>query len=81
MFDRRLEDLSREELIQLWLKEGNTDKMLAEMLHTTASKVKQRRKELGVFLGCTQNPLTELPTFELLQMQIAICHELQRRLR
>lgn len=81
MFDRRLEDLSRDELIQLWIKEGNSDKMIAEMLHTTTSKVKQRRKELGVFLGCAQNPLKELSASELLQMQIAICRELELRLR
>ncbi len=79
MFDKSIDELTREELIRLWIEEGKSDRMIAEQLHTTAHKVRQRRKELGVFLGCTSNPLGNLSIPELLQLQIAICKELEQR--
>ena len=81
MPDKRIEDLTREDLIRIWIDEGNSDRMIAAQFHTTVHKVRQRRKELGVFFGCTSNPLEELSVPELLQLQIAICRELEQRLR
>ena len=81
MFDKNVDNLTREDLIRLWVEEGNSDKMIAEQFHTTVSKVKQRRKETGVFLGCTLDPLAGLSVPDLLQLQISICRELEQRLR
>ena len=53
--------------------------MIVKQFHTTVSKVRQRRKELGVFLGCTSDPLDTLSVPELLQLQIAICKEVELR--
>lgn len=79
MFDKSIDELTREELIHLWIEEGKSDRMIAEQLHTTVYKVRQRRKELDVFLGCTADPLENLSVPELLQLQIAICKELELR--
>ena len=79
MFDKNIEELTREELIRLWIEEGKSDRMIAEQLHATVYKVRQRRKELDVFLGCTADPLENLSVPELLQLQIAICKELELR--
>ena len=79
MFDKSIDELTREELIRLWIEEGKSDRIIAEQFHTTVYKVKQRRKELGVFLGCTSDPLDNLPVPELLQLQIAICKKLELR--
>jgi len=78
--DKCIEDLSREDLIRLWVEEGNSDKMIAKQFHTTVSKVRQRRKETDVFLGCTSDPLAGLSVTEFLQLQISICRELEQRL-
>jgi hypothetical protein len=78
MFDRHLDDLTREELIRLWIEEGKSDSMIAAQFHTTASKVRRRRKELGVFLGCTSTPLENLSVPELLHLQISICRKLEQ---
>ena len=51
--------------------------MIAEQLHTTVHKVRQRRKELGVFLGCTAI-LSDLPIPDLLRLQAAVHRELER---
>ena len=79
MFDKSIDELTREELIRLWIEEGKSDRIIAEQFHTTVYKVKQRRKELGVFLGCTSDPLDNLSVPELLQLQIAICKKLELR--
>ena len=81
MFDKSIDDLTREELIHLWIEEGKSDSMIAKQFHTTVHKVRRRRKELVVFLGCTLDPLAELSVPELLQLQIAICRELEQRMR
>ena len=81
MFDKSIDGLTREELIRLWIEEGKSDSMIAKQFHSTVHKVRRRRKELGVFLGCTLDPLAGLSVPELLQLQIAICRELKQRLR
>ena len=78
MFDKSIDGLTREELIRLWIEEGKSDSMIAKQFHTTVHKVRQRRKELGVFLGCTSTSLEKLSVPELLHLQISICRKLEQ---
>ena len=73
----KLEELSRQEMIDLWINQGKTDREIAAMCFTTTRAVKARRQELGVFLGCNRN----LSLSELIALRHAIDLEIEKQIR